>query len=99
METKKQQWKEDLIMYPSQCYCYFEADSMQYCIYLRWRGGDPWTAQLVPLLPNGRFGNYLEWEFLDVSDYVHDEYKNLEKECIRLIEKRFKNIIWQQRDS
>ena len=36
-ERRYPTWDNDLIMCPSQCYCYFETDGKKYCIYLRWR--------------------------------------------------------------
>lgn len=41
-----QTWEDDLIWCPSQCYYKFIHKNKFYCIYLRWRGGDPWTAEL-----------------------------------------------------
>ena len=89
-------WDNDLIMCPSQCYCYFEADGQKYCIYLRWRWDDPWTAQLVPVMQDGEFYSG-PWEYLDVPDYIHDGYENLQKLCLRMISERFNNICWLQK--
>ena len=89
-------WKEQMWRCPSQCFCYFEADGEQYCIYLRWRGGDPWDAHLLPLKMEQDINYYLHWEWLDVKDYTHDNYTKLEEECIALIKERFGNVQWMQ---
>lgn len=86
-------WENDLIMCPSQCYCNFEGDGKKYCIYLRWRWDDPWTAQLVPL-NNGGFDYNVDWPYLSIPDYIHDDYLKLQKDCIYIINKMFNNIIW-----
>lgn len=91
-------WHEDLIRCPSQCYCYFNTlDKGMFCIYLRWRHDDPWTAQLVPVDANGQFIDYGSWQYLDVPDYVHDGYNNLEKFCVRLIDSMFDGVIWMEK--
>ena len=40
-------WHDDLIWCPSQCYLLIEYNNKQYTIYLRWRWEDPWTCDLV----------------------------------------------------
>lgn len=91
-------WEEDLIMCPSQCECHFETKSGQrFCIYMRWRWDDPWTAQLVPTTDTGVYINYAPWEYLDVPDFIHDGYKNLERLCVRMIEDRFGEVKWLKR--
>lgn len=94
--TNNPVWKEDLIMCPSQCFCFFIAEGKRYCIYLRWRHGDPWTAQLLPEDKENETCYYLYWEWLEVGNYTHDDYKELEKECIKVVTKRFKDIQWME---
>lgn len=56
-KVKLNQWDIDLNWCPSQIYYYFkDAVGDNWCIYLRWRWQDPWTAELV------RCDD--EWEFL-----------------------------------
>ena len=93
-EVDTPRWDNDLIMCPSQCYCYFEAEGQKFCIYLRWRHDDPWTAQLVPVDGNGQFIYDGRWPYLDVPDYVHDGYENLQRQCIRIIEDTYKKVRW-----
>lgn len=87
-------WDDYLILCPSQCYCNFEADGKKYCIYLRWRWDDPWTARLVPCNNDWEFDYNSEWTYLDVYPYTHDDYLELQQECINVIEKMFDNIRW-----
>ena len=56
-KVKLNQWDIDLNWCPSQIYYYFkDAVGDNWCIYLRWRWQDPWTAELVRCDE--------EWEFL-----------------------------------
>lgn len=86
-------WEEDLIMCPSQCYCYFEAEGKIFCIYLRWRYCDPWTADLVQFESVVDWGNSL-WRDLDIEYYSHDKYKKLQEECVSLIKEKYAEIQW-----
>ena len=49
-----------------------------------------WTATLLLL------GILIYWEWLEVENYTHDDYKELEKECIKVVTKRFKDIQWME---
>ena len=95
-KVKNPEWQNHLIMCPSQCYCNFEVDGNKYCIYLRWRLDDPWTAQLVPLDDQWEFNFNANWTYLPVHDYIHDDYLKLQKECIQIVNKMFNNIIWHE---
>lgn len=88
-------WIEDLIWCPSQCYYYFidKLTNTKYCIYLRWRHSDPWTAELIECEDNWGFSIEKEWEYLDIKDYKDSEYKKLEKEALKLIKSKFPNSI------
>lgn len=46
-EKEMNRWYDDLIGCPSQCYYYFMCGNDMYCIYLRWRHMDPWTADII----------------------------------------------------
>lgn len=91
-------WDNTLIMCPSQCYCNFEGDGKKHCIYLRWRWDDPWTAQLVPLNDNLEFDYNADWIYLPVNDYTHDDYLELQKECIQIVNKMFDTITWYEKE-
>ena len=93
-ERRYPTWDNDLIMCPSQCYCYFEADGKKYCIYLRWRWDDPWTAQIVPVDDICEFLYGLEWEYLETKFYSHDNYEKLQEECIKIIKEKFNDVKW-----
>lgn len=83
-----QQWKDDLIMCPSQCFLYFSFDDKIYELYLRWRHRDPWTATLSG--PYTQIGNtYIEDADsvnvqLDVPDYSHDQLDKIKKVSYQL---------------
>jgi len=87
------QWQEDLIWCPSQCYYYFEADGKKWCIYLRWRHSDPWTAELCECDD--------KWEILEKDrhheslqlshNYKSDDFRFLEMECLKITKSRFPN--------
>ena len=85
---KFKHWYEDLIWCPSQCYYYIKSKKGNYyCIYLRWRHSDPWTAEIIRLLDKDNI-DYLcdntEWFPLQVNDYKATELKSLKKEAVRL---------------
>lgn len=87
-------WDNDLIMCPSQCYCYFEADGKKYCIYLRWRWDDPWSAEIVPVDNQCDFTYDDNWEYIETKFYSHDDYEKLQEECINIIKEKFNDIKW-----
>lgn len=93
-KTEEVIWSNDLIMCPSQCYAYFTSEDKSYCIYLRWRWDDPWTAELVPITPSGEFEYSDEWLTLDVNDYSHDNFRKLQRECVEIVKCKFKDIKW-----
>ena len=87
------EWQRDLIRCPSQIYYYFKDSKTgkRYCIYLRWRHEDPWSADLVECTSQWDFKND-GWETIAVNDYTHDDYPYLETEVLRIISKRFPNV-------
>lgn len=93
-ERKYPIWDNDLIRCPSQCYCYFEVDGKKYCIYLRWRWSDPWTAQIVPVDDKCNFLFEHEWGYIETEFYSHDDYEKLQEECIEIIKNRFNEVKW-----
>lgn len=87
-------WVNDLIMCPSQCYCPFEYEGSNFCIYLRWRWEDPWSASIVPCNSDGSFNYNVDWIPLEINFYKHDDYKRLQKECEKIIIEKYKNVKW-----
>ena len=86
-------WIEDLIWCPSQCYYYFQnTDGQRYCIYLRWRYRDPWSASLVKCLNTWELDYDDDWETLEVSFHTDEDYRNLEKEVLDIISARFPHL-------
>lgn len=92
------QWIEDLRWCPSQIYYYFvDKDGGRWCIYLRWRHDDPWTAELVHCDKNWEF----DWNSPDNMDlleeeehtpdvitgyYKDDEYRELEEWILKKVQ-------------
>lgn len=87
-------WRNDLIMCPSQCYCYFEVDGKNYCIYLRWRWADPWTAAIAPVDNRCDFIYNDNWEHIETKFYSHDNYETLQEECIDIVKGKFNDVKW-----
>lgn len=91
------EWLEDLIWCPSQLYCRFIDNLTQriYCIYLRWRHRDPWTAELIPCLPDGKLNYSERWEIIKTKkEYTQNDYEELKKETIDIVKGRFREITW-----
>lgn len=93
-------WIEELIWCPSQCYYYFydPVSSQVYCIYLRWRHSDPWTAELIRCTADGELIYSEPWEDINVGrDYSDYEYRALEKKVLGVMKKRFPAVIFKNR--
>jgi hypothetical protein len=77
-------WKDDLIWCPSQCYKKIEINNKQYVIYLRWRWNDPWTADLVECPLDGNFDMLSKdsvWTTLNVDHFRDDQLDKLKKDA------------------
>ena len=81
-------WSDELIMCPSQCFLSIENNQEQFTIYLRWRHCDPWTCQLVPS-HNGKLNYDKDWIDVNINDFSHDELEDAKKTAIALTEKYF----------
>ena len=99
--TDKAEWLEELIWCPSQLYCRFVDNSQKiYCIYLRWRHKDPWSAELIPCLPDGKLNYREEWEIIKTKrNYSQNDYEELKQETLDIIKDRFKEITWISSDN
>jgi hypothetical protein len=76
-------WEDSFLWCPSQCYLYFSWDNVKYCIYLRWRHNDPWTAELIRMNEKSNDITDGEWMYLDVP-FRHDiEFELLKKDAIQ----------------
>lgn len=88
-KTKKReitlnQWKDELIWCPSQCYYYFRDNGgALMCLYLRWRHDNPWTAELIPVDESGEFGAYELWKNLNPPFFKDSELDALKKWCLK----------------
>lgn len=87
-------WEDDLIWCPSQCYYYFETESgKKFCIYLRWRWSDPWTAELIQFKNDWSWDNdNTSWTPLETEkEYADSELDQLKIAVMKKVVKLFKN--------
>jgi hypothetical protein len=95
--SNEPKWLDELIWCPSQCYCSFidETEKKIYCIYLRWRHHDPWSAEIIPCNPDGKLTYNNDWETIKThKTYKEMEYEELKKEAVKIIQEKFSNITW-----
>lgn len=100
-------WIDDLIWCPSQCYYYFKHNNSIYCIYLRWRHSDPWTAELLKWSedliiqhPERIDKVDADWEDIKVNFYSDEQLEDLKEEVIKIINHKFNiNLINQNKDN
>lgn len=98
-------WYEDLIECPSQCYYYFydPLKKKNYCIYLRYRNNNPYTAELIECNDDLSFNNDIDWENLPISTWENGQHRELEEEVLKIINDRLpltyqlKNKIYKTR--
>lgn len=86
---------EELLWCPSQIYYYFISKNIKFCIYLRWRHKDPWTAELIKCDDNWNFSEDLkdDWEKIKLDkEYKDEEYKELEEDILEKFKSIFPNI-------
>ena len=87
-------WQDDLIWCPSQCYLYFNFGNKSYCVYLRWRHDDPWTADLVQTFGIGNtknFGSTAFWQELDIDFWKDSELEQCKKNTMSIV----KNVLYK----
>lgn len=79
-------WRDDLIWCPSQCYLDIEYKGRQFVIYLRWRHQDPWTAEIIECPNDGKFNMHElnNWNWLEVKHWTDTELSELKKEVIEV---------------
>lgn len=89
-EIQTQVWLDDLIGCPSQCYYYFEnpLDKKKYCIYLRWRHLDPWTAELIPCDEYYDLDFEATWEEIPIDFFTEDKLDKAKKMAIKIVNSR-----------
>lgn len=101
-EIREHEWILRLDFFcPAQIYYYFhDAGGRRWCIYLRWRHSDPWTAELVPCDESWKFITEGDWvNLLQEAEHVpgtvtgyyrEDEYEPLMDEALRIVRTMFK---------
>ena len=81
--TEKQlnKWYDDLIWCPSQCYYYFMHDGDMFCIYLRWRHQNPWTAEIIKCAEGDFDLGYKTsiWKFIKIPYFEDLELEKLKE--------------------
>lgn len=102
-EFREHKWIKRLDFFcPAQIYYYFrDAEGQRWCIYLRWRHSDPWTAELVPYDDAWEFINEDRWvNLLEEAKHVpgtvtgyyrEDEYEPLMEAALRKVRAMFKD--------
>lgn len=86
-------WRDDLLWCPSQCYLKFRCNGKHYVLYLRWRHNDPWTASLVPC-SDSTFNMHEKdqsWIELDVKFWKDTELNRCKLNAISLVKKKLLN--------
>lgn len=102
-EIREHEWILHLDFFcPAQIYYYFhDVEGRRWCIYLRWRHSDPWTAELVRCDDSWEFITEEGWVNL-LEEAVHvpgtvtgyyreDEYEPLMEEALRKATAMFKD--------
>lgn len=77
-----QEWEDDLIWCPSQCYLRFQFKQMFFVLYLRWRTSDPWTATLIHCKDNEFETRTGDWFPLAVNDFTDDQLDQLKVDAL-----------------
>ena len=102
-EIKEHEWILHLDYFcPAQIYYYFhDAEGRHWCIYLRWRHSDPWTAELVRCDDSWKFITDADWvNLLEETNHIpgtvtgyyrEDEYEPLMEEALRKARAIFKD--------
>ena len=85
---------EDMIWCPSQIEYYFTdpTDNQMYVVYCRWRHNDPWSIELLKTnktSPTNWDWNGLVCELLPDRNYKDEEYRQMEKDIVEDLKKRF----------
>ena len=80
-EKQLNKWYEELIWCPSQCYYYFVHNGDMYCIYLRWRHQDPWTADIIKCAEGDFYLNNqgATWKSIDIPYFKDSELDKLKE--------------------
>lgn len=79
-------WEDDLIWCPSQCYLKIKWRRRHFVIYLRWRNSDPWTAELIECIPNGDFDLFSmkkKWVTLPIFEWSANAIDDLKANAIK----------------
>lgn len=83
MEKQLNKWYDELDWCPSQCYYYFIRNNEMYCIYLRWRHEDPWTADIIKCVDGEvKFDEDAVWMPIEIPFFKDDELENLKEYVI-----------------
>jgi len=81
-------WKDDLIWCPSQCYKKIKYKGRYFVIYLRWRHSDPWTAEIIEC-KDDNFDLFKEakWHILDVKYWKDSQLDKLKLNAESIVDK------------
>lgn len=84
---KYKRWYDSLIGCPSQCYYYIKHKDSYYCIYLRWRHTDPWTANLIEFKDNILDFDTATWSPIYVDYWEEDQLEQVKEDAINRVRK------------
>lgn len=75
------EWVEDMLWCPSQCYLTVKHSTVKYQIYLRWRHDDPWSFTLIKLGPTDdvQDGEWSNEDLFEKYGHFWTEFDNLKK--------------------
>ena len=75
---KLNMWYDDLLWCPSQCYYYFMHDEKMFCLRLRWRHCNPWTAEVIKCAePDYNIDNNSIRKPIEIPFFTDDELEKL----------------------
>lgn len=77
-------WADDLLWCPSQCYFIFQYKGVVYCTYLRWRGGNPWTADVIKHYQAFGINPDENWISLPINHYTDMELPECKEEALEI---------------
>lgn len=85
-------WYDELIWCPSQCFYYFKYNNSYYCIYLRWRWSDPWTADLLKFRDDTLELDTAEWKSIEIKNWKQeDDLNKIKNDAIKKVKKYLNN--------
>lgn len=87
-------WQDYLIWCPSQCYLRLIFEGRYFVLYLRWRGGDPWSGTLIECDSDFYMHNEkYEWYRIELSYWKDSELDKCKDEALKICKELIYNRI------